>query len=133
MTSLFWFGEETEGKPDDYRAELHDTDGLLIWMENDETVWRPLENPLRHHLIRHSVFAADGPQALGLLQRDREYLNYHEIMSLYHRTPSMMVRPEAKELEEVGVGSPEIWALRATLPARGSARPRSGQKTARHV
>lgn len=96
LTSMFWFGENTEGKPDDYRAEVHDTDGLLIVMENDETVWRPLNNPPRHHLIRHSVFAADNPQAFGLLQRDREYLNYHEITNLYHRTPSMMVRPKGK-------------------------------------
>ena len=45
LTSMFWFGENTEGKPDDYRGEVHDSDGLLIQMENDEFVWRPLINP----------------------------------------------------------------------------------------
>jgi len=96
LTSMFWFGENTEGKPDDYRTEVHDTDGLLVQLENGETVWRPLSNPPRHHLIRHSVFKADNPKAFGLLQRDREYLNYHEISNHYHRTPSMMIRPKSR-------------------------------------
>lgn len=96
LTSMFWFGENTEGKPDDYRAEVHDSDGLLIRMENDEIVWRPLNNPPQHHLIRHSVFAANNPKAFGLLQRDREYLNYHEVTNLYHRTPSVIIRPKGQ-------------------------------------
>ena len=96
LTSMFWFGENTEGKPDDYRSEVHDSDGLIIHLENDEIVWRPLNNPDQHHLIRQSVFVARNPKAFGLLQRDREYLNYHEISNLYHRTPSMIVRPKGE-------------------------------------
>jgi len=132
LTSMFWFGENTEDKPDDYRTEVHDTDGLLLQLDNDETVWRPLHNPPRHHLIRHSVFAADHPKAFGLLQRDREYLNYHEISNLYHLTPSMMIRPKGRwgegqvRLVEIGTISEyednivAFWNP-ATLPQPGEA------------
>ena len=94
LTSMFWFGENTEGKPDDYRGEVHDSDGLLIHMENDEVVWRPLLNPPTKDLIRHSVFGAKNPKRFGLLQRDRDYRNYHEVNNFYHKVPSMVVRPK---------------------------------------
>ncbi len=94
LTSMFWFGENTENKPDDYRTEVHDTDGLLIQMENGETVWRPLANPPVKDLIRHSVFAAKNPRFFGLLQRDHDYHNYHEITNLYHKNPSFVIRPK---------------------------------------
>src|SRR5882762_9125175 len=32
LTSMFWFGKNTEHKPDDYRSEVHDSDGLLMHM-----------------------------------------------------------------------------------------------------
>ncbi|HEV8541752.1 MAG TPA: glucan biosynthesis protein, partial [Verrucomicrobiae bacterium] len=41
LTSMFWFGENSEKKPDDYRPEVHDTDGLLIRLESGEFLWRP--------------------------------------------------------------------------------------------
>jgi glucans biosynthesis protein len=91
---MFWFGENTEGKPDDYRAEVHDSDGLLMHLGNDELVWRPLINPPVKDLIRHSVFGAKNPKLFGLLQRDRDYRHYHEVNNFYHQTPSMVVRPK---------------------------------------
>src|SRR5205085_70614 len=35
LTSMFWFGGTSENKPDDYRPEVHDSDGLLVRLEND--------------------------------------------------------------------------------------------------
>lgn len=130
LTSMFWFGENTEHKPDDYRAEVHDTDGLLIRMENDEVVWRPLNNPPEKDLIRHSVFGAKNPKFFGLLQRDREYLNYHEISNLYHLTPTMIIRPKGEwgegQVRLVEIGTVNEYADNivafwnpATLPAPG--------------
>src|SRR5207249_1366873 len=36
LTSMFWFGENSERKFDDYRPEVHDSDGLLIHMDGGE-------------------------------------------------------------------------------------------------
>src|SRR6185503_6501503 len=55
LTSMFWFGKNTERKFDDYRTEVHDSDGLLVHMGNGEVFWRPLDNP---PAMRHQVFHA---------------------------------------------------------------------------
>jgi glucans biosynthesis protein len=39
ITSMFWFGKNTERKPDDYRSEVHDSDGLMMEMANGERLW----------------------------------------------------------------------------------------------
>ena len=54
LTSMFWFGKNSERKFDDYRPEVHDTDGLLMQMENGEVLWRPLNNA---SVMRHQKFA----------------------------------------------------------------------------
>lgn len=94
LTSMFWFGENTENKPDDYRAEVHDSDGLLIKIRNGETVWRPLTNPPVKDQIRHSVFEVANLEYFGLLQRDHDYQNYHEITNQYHKNPSFIIKPQ---------------------------------------
>ncbi len=46
LTSMFFYGENTNQRPaDDFRPEVHDSDGLLIATAADEWIWRPLENP----------------------------------------------------------------------------------------
>ena len=90
LTSMFWFGENTEQKPDDYRGEVHDSDGLLMHLEN-ETVWRPLNNARE---MRHSIFATKNPRGFGLLQRDRDWASYQEIFNLYHKVPSVFIKPK---------------------------------------
>ncbi len=69
LTGMFWFGENSERKFDDYRPEVHDSDGLLLHFDGGEVVWRPLNNATT---MRHSVFAAPNIRGFGLLQRDRE-------------------------------------------------------------
>lgn len=91
LTSMFWFGENSERKFNDYRPEVHDSDGLLIQMDGGETVWRPLNNA---SVMRHSVFAAHNIRGFGLLQRDREFSNYQDIFNLYHEVPSIWVKPK---------------------------------------
>jgi periplasmic glucans biosynthesis protein len=90
LTSMFWFGEGSERKFDDYRPEVHDSDGLLIHMDGGEVVWRPLNNA---PVMRHSVFATTNVRGFGLLQRDREFSHYQEIFNLYHKVPSLWVKP----------------------------------------
>jgi periplasmic glucans biosynthesis protein len=90
LTSMFWFGETSESKTDDYRPEVHDTDGLLIRTEQDEFTWRPLHNPAA---LQHQVFTNANIRGFGLLQRDRNFANYQDIFNLYHQVPSIWVEP----------------------------------------
>ena len=45
LTSMFFFGENTTRCFDDFRPEVHDSDGLLVHFESGEWLWRPLDNP----------------------------------------------------------------------------------------
>jgi glucans biosynthesis protein len=91
LTSMFWFGKNTERKFDDYRTEVHDSDGLLVHMGNGEIFWRPLDNP---SATRHQVFSAPNIKGFGLLQRERNFAAYQDTFNLYHETPSVWVEPD---------------------------------------
>src|SRR5207247_6703406 len=91
LTSMFWFGENSERKFDDYRPEVHDSDGLLVRMENGELVWRPLNNA---SVLRHQRFAANNIRGFGLFQRDRDFGSYEDIFNPYHRVSSVWVEPQ---------------------------------------
>ena len=90
LTSMFWFGKNSERKFDDYRPQAHDTDGLLMHMENGELLWRPLNNAA---VMRHQRFATKNLRGFGLLQRERNFEAYQDIFNHYHRTPSVWVQP----------------------------------------
>ncbi len=91
LTSMFWFGENSERKFDDYRPEVHDSDGLLMRMDNGEMVWRPLNNAA---MMRHQEFATRNIRGFGLLQRDRDFNHYEDIFNLYQQVPSVWVEPQ---------------------------------------
>ena len=93
LTSMFWFGEDSERKFDDYRPEVHDSDGLLMRMESGETLWRPLNNA---KTMRHQQFTANNIKGFGLMQRDREFSSYQDIFNLYHQAPSVWVEPHGR-------------------------------------
>lgn len=44
MSSKFWFGENSRRRFDDFRLEVHDSDGLAIRMGSGERLWRPICN-----------------------------------------------------------------------------------------
>jgi glucans biosynthesis protein len=90
LTSMFWFGKNSERKFDDYRPEVHDSDGLLIRMGNGETLWRPLDNP---SVMRHQIFSAPNIKGFGLLQRERDFGAYQDSFNFYHLEPSVWVEP----------------------------------------
>ncbi|MEP6739670.1 MAG: glucan biosynthesis protein G [Caldimonas sp.] len=89
LTSMFAFGENQPGK-DDYRPEVHDSDGLSIQSANDGWIWRPLINPRR---LLVTSFAMSNPRGFGLLQRDRSPLSYEDPEAQYERRPSAWVEP----------------------------------------
>ncbi len=90
LTSMFWFGKNSERKFDDYRPEVHDSDGLLVHMGNGEMLWRPLDNP---PVMRHQVFHAPNIRGFGLLQRERDFAAYQDMFNLYQQVPSVWVEP----------------------------------------
>jgi periplasmic glucans biosynthesis protein len=90
LTSMFLFGENQPGR-DDYRPEVHDSDGLSIATGNGEWIWRPLVNPQR---LLVTSFATRDPKGFGLMQRDRAYGNYEDPEALYHRRPSLWIEPQ---------------------------------------
>jgi glucans biosynthesis protein len=90
LTSMFWFGKNSERKFDDYRPEVHDSDGLLVRMGNGETLWRPLDNP---SVMRHQIFSAPDIKGFGLLQRERSFAAYQDSFNFYQLEPSVWVEP----------------------------------------
>ncbi len=90
LTSMFFFAANDRVGVDDYRAEVHDSDGLLIWNGADEWLWRPLVNPLR---LRVSAFVDRNPKGFGLMQRKRRYEDYLDPDSHYEQRPSAWVEP----------------------------------------
>jgi glucans biosynthesis protein len=90
LTSMFLHGENTGWSKDDFRPEVHDSDGLLLHTGAGEWIWRPLANP---RSVRVSAFADAAPRGFGLLQRDREYAHYDDLEANYHQRPSVWVEP----------------------------------------
>lgn len=90
LTSMFWFGKSSERKFDDYRPEVHDSDGLLMRMDNDEFLWRPLVDPTQ---MEHQRFQAKDIRGFGLLQRERDFSSYQDLFNLYNSVPSVWVEP----------------------------------------
>ena len=92
LNSMYMFGENQPGH-DDYRPEVHDSDGLSIENGNGEWLWRPLVNPRR---LLVTSFAATNPKGFGLMQRDRSPASYEDPEALYERRPSAWVEPVGK-------------------------------------
>lgn len=90
LTSMFWFGENTSSPPDDFRQEVHDSDGLLIKENDDRWTWRPLVHQKDSSI---SKFPRTNPKGFGLLQRDRNPDHYQDLANPYHRTPSLFIEP----------------------------------------
>lgn len=91
ITSMYWFGENAIKTFDDFRPEVHDSDGLALKLENGEFLWRPLEN--KQGAPRIFAFGANNVRGFGLLQRDRDFRNYQDLEALYHRRPGVWIEP----------------------------------------
>ena len=91
LTSMFYAGEADRRVEDDFRAEVHDSDGLLIHMRSGEWLWRPLRNPQQAMI---SSFGGDDLRGFGLIQRDRLWSRYSDIEAAYEARPSYWVEPK---------------------------------------
>ncbi len=88
LTSMFWFGGNSQYKWGDFRPEVHDSDGLLIHKNQDRWVWRPLTNDGR---LKKSFFQCAAMKGFGLLQRNRNFFDYKDIEAKYDNRPSVWV------------------------------------------
>ncbi len=103
LTSMFFFGEN-QPKRDDFRPEVHDSDGLMVATGEGEWLWRPLHTP-RQILV--TSFATQSPRGFGLMQRDRAFSSYEDSEAQYERRPSAWVTP----LGDWGPGRVELVQL----------------------
>ncbi len=101
LTSMFLFDETNRGHLDDYRPEVHDSDGLQITTKNGEQIFRQLANPLK---LQVSAFTTQAPQGFGLVQRSRDQSDFQDFDALYERRPSAWVEPKG----EWGAGAVEL-------------------------
>ena len=90
LTSMFFYGEEKNGRPNDFRPEVHNSDGLLFESGKNWT-WMPLDNPKR---LSVTAFPLNSPRGFGLLQRDGDFKSYQDLAARYEKRPSLWVRPE---------------------------------------
>ena len=90
MTSMYLFGENQRSANEDYRPEVHDSDGLSILAGTGEWIWRPLVNPKKLLL---TSFGFSNPQGFGLQQRDRNFASYEDLEARYELRPGAWVKP----------------------------------------
>lgn len=91
MSSMFWFGENSRRRFDDFRPEVHDSDGLAIRMGSGERLWRPICNDSGK--LEFSFFDMAKCDGFGLLQRDRRFSAYEDGEASYHQRPSLWIEP----------------------------------------
>lgn len=103
LTSMYWFGELQGSCGQDWRPEVHDSDGLAMWAGSGERIWRPLNNPAQPIT---SSFSDSNPRGYGLSQRDRDFTHYLDGVH-YERRPSLWVRP----LHDWGCGQVQLVEL----------------------
>jgi periplasmic glucans biosynthesis protein len=126
LTSMYFFGEEGR-RFDDYRPQVHDSDGLMEETGHGQWLWRPLANPRE---LRVNRFMDENPRGFGLIQRQRNFIQYQDAEAQYETRPSYWVQPlgnwgkggvelvEIPSDEEIHDNIVAYW-LPAQLPAVG--------------
>ena len=101
LTSMFLFDETNRGRLDDYRPEVHDSDGLQVATKSGEQLFRQLANPAK---LQVSSFTTQAPQGFGLVQRSRLQSDFQDFDAQYERRPSAWVTPKG----DWGAGAVEL-------------------------
>jgi glucans biosynthesis protein len=105
LTSMFFYGENDRRAANDWRPEIHDSDGLSMWTGAGEWIWRPLTNPAQ---LRLNSYFDDNPRGFGLLQRDRDFDHYQDDGVYYDRRPSLWVEPKLSSGSGWGKGAVQL-------------------------
>ncbi|MES2832953.1 MAG: glucan biosynthesis protein G [Pseudomonadota bacterium] len=108
LTSMYFFGENQRSQTEDYRPEVHDSDGLSIHSGTGEWIWRPLVDPKRLLVTSYSL---NNPAGFGLMQRDRKFSSYEDLEARYEARPSVWVEPKgnwgAGRVELIQIPTPD--------------------------
>lgn len=91
LTSMFLHGAHSQRRFDDFRPQVHDSDGLQMLTAHGEWLWRPLQNPRQLRVT--ALLDSAPPRGFGLLQRERDFAAYLDLEAAYHRRPSLWVEP----------------------------------------
>ncbi len=110
LTSMFLYAEANRGGFDDYRPQVHDSNGLLVEREGGEVMWRALNNG---PTLGNSYFWENNPRAFGLYQRGRDFDSYQDAGAHYERRPSLRVEPQG----DWGQGMVRLIEIPAKLEA----------------
>jgi glucans biosynthesis protein len=105
LTTMYLCGENDRRIGDDWRPEIHDSDGLSMRRGTGEWIWRPLTNPSGVHL--YSYLDRD-PHGFGLLQRDRAFDHYQDDGARYEQRPSVWVAPRSLAAGAWGEGAVKL-------------------------
>ncbi len=89
ITSMFLTGSQDRRMADDFRPEVHDTDGLHI-VADGKKVWLPLRNPTQSTVTHHAVTDL---QKFSLLQRHRSFDDYQDLEANYEKRPGYSIEP----------------------------------------
>ena len=89
-SSMYAFGPNDRHDVDDYRPEVHDSDGLLMINGRGERIWRPIANPGK---LQVSAFADGAPRGFGLTQRNRDPATYQDFEAHYQQRPTLWIEP----------------------------------------
>src|SRR6266480_1991113 len=128
MTSMFFFGPNDRIDVDDFRPAVHDSDGMAIYNGRGEELWRPLGNPRD---LQISTFADLNPRGFGLMQRQKNFLEYQDIESNFEKRPSLWAEPigdwgegsvqliEIPTKEEIHDNIAGFWRPKDPLQAKG--------------
>jgi glucans biosynthesis protein len=108
LTSMYFFGENQRSQAEDYRPEVHDSDGLSIQAGTGEWIWRPLVDPKR---LLVTSYTLTNPAGFGLMQRDRKFSSYEDLEARYEMRPSAWVEPKgnwgAGRVELIQIPTPD--------------------------
>ena len=77
----------------DWRPEIHDSDGLSMWTGSRRVDLAPAGQPGAACASTPSL--DENPRGFGLLQRDRNFDHYQDDGVFYDRRPSLWVEPSA--------------------------------------
>lgn len=110
LTSMFLFGDANRAGFDDYRPQVHDSNGLYFMGESGVPAWRSLNNSPQ---LGNSYLWDASLKAFGLYQRDRNFETYQDAGAHYEKRPSLLVTP----LSDWGQGSVRLIEIPSKLEA----------------
>ncbi len=90
LTSMFLFDEKNSHSFDDFRPQVHDSNALMVMRTDGDVLWRPLNNPPR---LASTYLNEPQLKSFGLIQRDRDFVDYQDAGAHYHDRPSVLIEP----------------------------------------